>query len=78
MEALTAVATAGLALVDMVKAVDPAASINHVRVLCARKAARPAPGVGRRTAHATVRPADPLRSAPRSFVAAMLTPEAVS
>jgi cyclic pyranopterin monophosphate synthase len=33
MEALTAVATAGLALVDMVKAVDPAASIEHVRVL---------------------------------------------
>ncbi|MDG4822127.1 cyclic pyranopterin monophosphate synthase MoaC [Asanoa sp. WMMD1127] len=33
MEALTAVATAGLALVDMVKAVDPAASITDVRVL---------------------------------------------
>jgi cyclic pyranopterin phosphate synthase len=33
MEALTAVATAGLALVDMVKAVDPAASIESVRVL---------------------------------------------
>jgi cyclic pyranopterin phosphate synthase len=33
MEALTAVATAGLALVDMVKAVDPAASIEGVRVL---------------------------------------------
>jgi cyclic pyranopterin phosphate synthase len=33
MEALTAVATAGLALVDMVKAVDPAASIEAVRVL---------------------------------------------
>ena len=33
MEALTAVATAGLALVDMVKAVDPAASIDGVRVL---------------------------------------------
>ncbi|MEV4621755.1 cyclic pyranopterin monophosphate synthase MoaC [Asanoa sp. NPDC049573] len=33
MEALTAVATAGLALVDMVKAVDPAASIHDVRVL---------------------------------------------
>ena len=33
MEALTAVATAGLALVDMVKAVDPAASIERVRVL---------------------------------------------
>jgi cyclic pyranopterin monophosphate synthase len=33
MEALTAVATAGLALVDMVKAVDPAASIDRVRVL---------------------------------------------
>jgi cyclic pyranopterin monophosphate synthase len=33
MEALTAVATAGLALVDMVKAVDPAAAIEAVRVL---------------------------------------------
>jgi cyclic pyranopterin phosphate synthase len=33
MEALTAVAAAGLALVDMVKAVDPAASIEQVRVL---------------------------------------------
>jgi len=33
MEALTAVATAGLALIDMVKAVDPAASIEGVRVL---------------------------------------------
>jgi cyclic pyranopterin phosphate synthase len=33
MEALTAVATAGLALVDMVKAVDPAASVDGVRVL---------------------------------------------
>jgi cyclic pyranopterin phosphate synthase len=33
MEALTAVAIAGLALVDMVKAVDPAATIDAVRVL---------------------------------------------
>jgi cyclic pyranopterin phosphate synthase len=33
MEALTAVAAAGLALVDMIKAVDPAASIDSVRVL---------------------------------------------
>ena len=33
MEALTAVATAGLALIDMVKAVDPAASLESVRVL---------------------------------------------
>ena len=33
MEALTAVAAAGLALVDMVKAADPAASIDQVRVL---------------------------------------------
>jgi cyclic pyranopterin monophosphate synthase len=33
MEALTAVATAGLALIDMVKAVDPAASLDCVRVL---------------------------------------------
>src|SRR5512145_2597819 len=33
MEALTAVAAAGLALIDMVKAVDPAASIEGVRVV---------------------------------------------
>jgi cyclic pyranopterin monophosphate synthase len=33
MEALTAVAAAGLALIDMVKAVDPAASIEGIRVL---------------------------------------------
>jgi cyclic pyranopterin phosphate synthase len=33
MEALTAVAAAGLALIDMVKAVDPAASIDRVRVI---------------------------------------------
>jgi cyclic pyranopterin monophosphate synthase len=33
MEALTAVATAGLTLIDMIKAVDPAASINDIRVL---------------------------------------------
>ncbi|MFY1635398.1 cyclic pyranopterin monophosphate synthase MoaC [Solwaraspora sp. WMMB335] len=33
MEALTAVATAGLALIDMVKAVDPAASLDSIRVL---------------------------------------------
>jgi cyclic pyranopterin monophosphate synthase len=33
MEALTAVAAAALALIDMVKAVDPAASIEGVRVL---------------------------------------------
>ncbi|MFI7025846.1 cyclic pyranopterin monophosphate synthase MoaC [Micromonospora sp. NPDC049900] len=33
MEALTAVAVAGLALVDMVKAVDPAASVEAVRVV---------------------------------------------
>jgi cyclic pyranopterin phosphate synthase len=33
MEALTAVATAGLALIDMIKAVDPAASIEAIRVL---------------------------------------------
>jgi cyclic pyranopterin phosphate synthase len=32
MEALTAVSVAGLALIDMVKAVDPAASIDRVRV----------------------------------------------
>jgi cyclic pyranopterin phosphate synthase len=33
MEALTAVAVAGLALIDMVKAVDPAAHLDAVRVL---------------------------------------------
>ncbi|GID29108.1 cyclic pyranopterin monophosphate synthase MoaC [Paractinoplanes brasiliensis] len=33
MEALTAVATAGLTVIDMIKAVDPAASIESVRVL---------------------------------------------
>ena len=33
MEALTAVAAAGLALIDMIKAVDPAASLGDVRVL---------------------------------------------
>jgi cyclic pyranopterin phosphate synthase len=32
MEALTAVATSGLALIDMMKAVDPAAVITDVRV----------------------------------------------
>jgi len=32
MEALTAVAVAGLALIDMVKAVDPAATVTDVRV----------------------------------------------
>lgn len=33
MEALTAVTTAGLAVIDMIKAVDPAAVIDGVRVL---------------------------------------------
>ncbi len=33
MEALTAVAAAGLALIDMIKAVDPAAVLDDVRVL---------------------------------------------
>ena len=33
MEALTGVAAAGLALIDMVKAVDPAASLDQIRVL---------------------------------------------
>ncbi|GAA4595061.1 cyclic pyranopterin phosphate synthase [Actinoplanes octamycinicus] len=33
MEALTAVATAGLAMIDMIKAVDPAASLDAVRVI---------------------------------------------
>ena len=32
MEALTSVSVAGLALIDMVKAVDPAASLTDVRV----------------------------------------------
>jgi cyclic pyranopterin phosphate synthase len=32
MEALTCVAVAGLALIDMVKAVDPSATITDVRV----------------------------------------------
>jgi cyclic pyranopterin phosphate synthase len=33
MEALTAVVTAGLAVIDMIKAVDPGATIDQVRVL---------------------------------------------
>ncbi|WP_040391390.1 cyclic pyranopterin monophosphate synthase MoaC [Catelliglobosispora koreensis] len=33
MEALTSVAVTGLTLIDMIKAVDPAASIHNVRVL---------------------------------------------
>jgi len=33
MEALTAVAAAGLAMIDMIKAVDPAASLGEIRVL---------------------------------------------
>jgi cyclic pyranopterin monophosphate synthase len=33
MEALTAVAAAGLAMIDMIKAVDPAASLDGIRVL---------------------------------------------
>jgi len=33
MEALTAVAAAGLAVIDMIKAVDPAATIDDIRVL---------------------------------------------
>jgi cyclic pyranopterin phosphate synthase len=33
MEALTAVATAGLALIDMIKAVDPSATLDAIRVL---------------------------------------------
>jgi len=33
MEALTAVAAAGLALIDMIKAVDPSASLEAIRVL---------------------------------------------
>jgi cyclic pyranopterin phosphate synthase len=33
MEALTAVTVAGLALIDMIKAVDPAATLDRVRVL---------------------------------------------
>jgi cyclic pyranopterin monophosphate synthase len=33
MEALTAVAAAGLAVIDMVKAIDPSASLDSIRVL---------------------------------------------
>jgi cyclic pyranopterin phosphate synthase len=33
MEALTAVSAAGLALIDMIKAVDPAATLDRVRVM---------------------------------------------
>lgn len=33
MEALTAVATAGLAVIDMIKAVDPSATLDAIRVL---------------------------------------------
>jgi cyclic pyranopterin phosphate synthase len=33
MEALTCVSVAALALIDMIKAVDPAASVHNVRVL---------------------------------------------
>lgn len=33
MEALTAIATAGLAVIDMIKAVDPAAVLSEIRVL---------------------------------------------
>ncbi|HEX6872947.1 MAG TPA: cyclic pyranopterin monophosphate synthase MoaC [Micromonosporaceae bacterium] len=33
MEAFTAVATAGLTLIDMIKAVDPAATIDEIRLL---------------------------------------------
>jgi cyclic pyranopterin phosphate synthase len=33
MEALTSVAVTGLTLIDMIKAVDPEASIHNVRVL---------------------------------------------
>ncbi len=32
MEALTAVAIAGLSIIDMIKSIDPAASLEHVRV----------------------------------------------
>ena len=42
MEALTAVAAAGLALIDMIKAVDRAASITDIQVRVARAAAGPA------------------------------------
>jgi cyclic pyranopterin monophosphate synthase len=52
MEALTCVTVAGLALIDMIKAVDPAASIDNVRVLSkeggktGRWAREPAPKIG--------------------------------
>ncbi|WP_028479837.1 bifunctional molybdenum cofactor biosynthesis protein MoaC/MoaB [Nocardia sp. CNY236] len=52
MEALTAVAVAGLTLHDMVKAVDPAATLNDVRLLTKK---------GGRSGH-WVRPADSTRS----------------
>ena len=40
MEALTAVAVAGLAVIDMIKAIDRAAVINDVRVLSKSGSAR--------------------------------------
>lgn len=45
MEALTAVSVAGLALYDMIKAVDPAARIDDIRC-SAKRAARPEAGCG--------------------------------
>lgn len=45
MEALTAVSVAALTLYDMIKAVDPAARIDDIRVL-RKEVARPAPGNG--------------------------------
>ena len=48
MEALTAVAAAGLALIDMVKAIDPAATSSRCGS-CARRAGRPATGSARQT-----------------------------
>ena len=46
MEALTAVAVAGLAVIDMVKAIDPAAVLSDVRVEL-KEGGRPATGSGR-------------------------------
>ncbi|WP_431247070.1 bifunctional molybdenum cofactor biosynthesis protein MoaC/MoaB [Leifsonia xyli] len=61
MEALTAVAVAGLTLHDMVKAVDPAASLTDVRLLAKSGGKR---GEWRRDAAAAVEAASPGPEAP--------------
>ena len=55
MEALTAVAVAGLTLHDMIKAVDPAAMLDGVRVE-RKEGGRPASGRAPRTAGTATRP----------------------